>query len=39
MLFRSIKQLRDKLTEAGVETCRENFKKQWLKYCEEYGYQ
>ncbi|RKJ19234.1 extracellular solute-binding protein [bacterium D16-50] len=35
----AIKQLRDKLTEAGVETCRENFKKQWLKYCEEYGYQ
>lgn len=34
----AVKQLRDKLTEAGVETCRENFKEQWLAYCEEYGY-
>lgn len=34
----SIEEFRTKITEAGVDVCREGFKKQWNAYCEEYGY-
>ena len=34
----AVAQFREKLKEAGIETCREGFKEQWLAYCEEYGY-
>lgn len=33
-----IAEFREKLLEAGLEKCREGYKKQWLAYCEEYGY-
>lgn len=34
----AVAEFREKLTDAGLETCREGFKEQWLAYCEEYGY-
>lgn len=34
----AVEEFRTKVTEAGVETCRDAFKEQWNAYCEEYGY-
>lgn len=35
----AVAEFRDKVTDAGIEVCREGFTEQWLDYCEEYGYQ
>lgn len=34
----AVKEFRDKVTAAGLETCREQYKTQWAAYCDEYGY-
>lgn len=34
----AVEEFRQKMTDAGIETCREGFKEQWIAYCEEYGY-
>lgn len=34
----AIEEFRQKMTDAGIDVCREGFKEQWLAYCEEYGY-
>ena len=34
----SISEFLKKAEDAGLSTCRENFKTQWAAYCEEYGY-
>lgn len=34
----AIEEFRTKVTEAGIEVCREGFKEQWQAYCDEYGY-
>lgn len=34
----AVEEFRQKMTDAGIEACREGFKKQWTAYCEEYGY-
>lgn len=34
----AVAQFREKMTEAGLDACREGYREQWLKYCEEYGY-
>ena len=33
-----VEEFRTKVTEAGLDACREGFKTQWNAYCEEYGY-
>lgn len=35
----AVAEFRQKVTEAGLETCREGFTEQWVAYCEEYNYQ
>lgn len=35
---KSVKEFRDKVKEAGLETCQEQFKTQWAAYCDEHGY-
>ena len=34
----AVKEFREKVNAAGLETCREQFKAQWAAYCEEYNY-
>ncbi len=34
----AVEEFRTKVTDAGLEKCREAYKEQWLSYCEEYGY-
>lgn len=34
----AVEEFRGKLTEAGIDKCREEYTKQWKEYCEEYGY-
>ena len=34
----AIEEFRNKVTEAGIDKCREEYKKQWIAYCEEYDY-
>lgn len=34
----AVEEFRQKMTDAGIEVCREGFKEQWVAYCEEYGY-
>lgn len=34
----AVEEFRQKMTDAGIEVCREGFKEQWIAYCEEYGY-
>ena len=34
----AVEEFRQKMTDAGIEACREGFKEQWAAYCDEYGY-
>lgn len=34
----AIEEFRQKVEDAGLEKCQEEFTKQWIAYCEEYGY-
>lgn len=34
----AVEEFRQKMTDAGIEVCREAFKEQWAAYCDEYGY-
>ena len=34
----AVEEFRQKMTDAGVEVCRDGFKEQWAAYCDEYGY-
>lgn len=34
----AVEEFRQKMTDAGIDACREGFKEQWAAYCEEYGY-
>ncbi len=34
----AVEEFRSKMTDAGIEKCREGFKEQWAAYCDEYGY-
>jgi len=34
----SIKEFLQKANDAGLQTCRDNYKQQWLDYCNTYGY-
>ena len=34
----AVEEFRQKMTDAGIDVCREGFKEQWVAYCEEYGY-
>lgn len=34
----AVEEFRQKLTDAGIEACREGFKEQWQTYCDTYGY-
>ena len=34
----AVEEFRTKVKEAGLDTCREGFEKQWHEYCEAYGY-
>ena len=35
----AVEEFRQKVTDAGLEACREGFQEQWADYCEEYKYQ
>ena len=35
----ALAEFRQKVTDAGLQACRDGFTEQWLAYCEEYGYQ
>ena len=35
---KAVEEFRTKVTEAGLDACREGFKTQWQAYCDEYGY-
>ena len=35
----AVTEFRDKMKEAGIDKCREEYTKQWKAYCEEYNYQ
>lgn len=35
----AVAEFRQKVTDAGLDVCREGFKEQWQAYCEEYNYQ
>ena len=35
----AVEEFRAKVTDAGLEACREGFQEQWADYCEEYNYQ
>ncbi len=35
---KAVEEFRNKMTEAGIEKCREEYTKQWKAYCEEYSY-
>jgi putative aldouronate transport system substrate-binding protein len=34
----AVEEFRQKMTDAGIEVCRDGFKEQWEAYCNEYGY-
>ncbi len=34
----AVEEFRQKMTDAGIEICRDGFKEQWAAYCDEYGY-
>ena len=34
----AVEEFRNKMTEAGIDKCREEYTKQWKAYCEEYNY-
>lgn len=34
----AVEEFRQKMTDAGIEACREGFKEQWQTYCDTYGY-
>ncbi|MCD7725033.1 MAG: DUF3502 domain-containing protein [Clostridiales bacterium] len=34
----AVEEFRRKMTDAGIDVCREGFEQQWIAYCEEYGY-
>ena len=36
---KAVEEFRQKVTEAGLQECRDGFTEQWVDYCEEYGYQ
>ena len=36
---KAVEEFRQKVTEAGLQECRDGFTEQWTDYCEEYGYQ
>ena len=36
---KAVEEFRQKVTEAGLQECRDGFTEQWADYCEEYGYQ
>ncbi len=35
---KAVKEFRDKVKEAGLETCQEQFKTHWAAYCDEHEY-
>ena len=35
----AVAEFRQKVTDAGLQACRDGFTEQWVDYCEEYGYQ
>lgn len=35
----AVAEFRQKVTDAGLDVCREGFQEQWQAYCEEYNYQ
>ena len=35
----AVAEFRQKVTEAGLQDCRDGFTEQWTDYCREYGYQ
>ena len=35
----AVAEFRQKVTDAGLQACRDGFTEQWIAYCEEYGYQ
>lgn len=35
----AVAEFRQKVTDAGLQACRDGFIEQWTAYCEEYGYQ
>lgn len=34
----AVEEFRQKMTDAGLDVCREGYTEQWKAYCEEYGY-
>jgi putative aldouronate transport system substrate-binding protein len=34
----AVEEFRNKMTEAGLDKCREEYTKQWKEYCAEYNY-
>ena len=34
----AVEEFRQKVTDAGLDACREGFEEQWADYCVEYGY-
>ena len=34
----AVEEFRNKMKEAGIDKCREEYTKQWVAYCEEYDY-
>ncbi len=34
----AVEEFRDKVKEAGIDKCREEYTKQWVAYCDEYDY-
>ena len=35
----AVEEFRQKVTDAGLDACREGFTEQWADYCSEYGYE
>lgn len=35
----AVAEFRQKVSDAGLDVCREGFEEQWQEYCEEYNYQ
>lgn len=35
---KAVAEFREKVKDAGLETCQEQFKTQWAAYCDEHGY-
>ena len=34
----AVEDFRQRMTDAGIEKCREGYKEQWAAYCDEHGY-